>query len=172
MYFDGDREHHPAQLRLFFLYSAVMFLGACSDDVGRPRPRAMWSPQPLPIYAIGPQKAPITTIEEMLTTNLIEQAARRCAAEALSQPNPETSHCMTCGRPIDAEKAKLGGRARFCSDRCMAAFDAGWPVYGTTPADYVRVVEHRKLKVAPKTTRKPRKRVLRPQRVPSVYSAS
>jgi hypothetical protein len=47
----------------------------------------------------------------------------------------------------------------------MAAFDAGWPVYGTTPADYVRVVEHRKLKTVPKTTRKARKRVLRPQRI-------
>jgi hypothetical protein len=60
---------------------------------------------------------------------------------------------MTC-RPIDAEKAKVGRRARFCSDRCMDAFDLGWPVYGTTIADYVRVVEHRKLKIAPKTTRK------------------
>jgi len=31
------------------------------------------------------------------------------------------------------------------------------------PADYVRVVEHRKLKVAPKTTRKARKKVLDPR---------
>ena len=50
------------------------------------------------------------------------------------------------------------------SDQCMAAFD-------TTLADYVRVFEHRKMKVAPKTTRKARKK-LRPQRVPQVYSAS
>ena len=54
------------------------------------------------------------------------------------------------------------GRDRFCSDRCLDAFDEGWPVYGTTPADYVRVVEHRKLKAVPRTTRKARKRVLRP----------
>jgi hypothetical protein len=47
----------------------------------------------------------------------------------------------------------------------MADFDAGWPTYGTIPTDYVRVVEHRKLKTVPKT-RKARKMVLRPQGVP------
>jgi hypothetical protein len=108
----------------------------------------------------------LTFTSRKMNTDLIEQAARRTAAEALSQPDLERAHCMTCGRPLDAEKAKLGGRHRFCSNRCMAAFDAGWPIYGMIPADYVRVVEHRKLKGAPKTTRKARKRVLRPQRVP------
>ena len=40
---------------------------------------------------------------------------------------PSFSECMMCGRSVDAEKAaREGGRRRFCSDRCMAYFDAGW----------------------------------------------
>ena len=98
----------------------------------------------------------------------VTAAARRAVAAELSnsEPEPTPAGCMACGRSIDTEKAKRGGRDRFCSDRCLDAFDGGWPVYGTTPADYVRVVEHRKLKSVPKTTRKARKRVVRPQRVP------
>jgi endogenous inhibitor of DNA gyrase (YacG/DUF329 family) len=38
--------------------------------------------------------------------------------------------CMGCGRSLDAERVKLGGRARFCADRCVDAYDAGGPVYG------------------------------------------
>jgi hypothetical protein len=35
--------------------------------------------------------------------------------------------CMMCGRSIDAEKAaRNGGSRRFCSERCLAYFDAGW----------------------------------------------
>lgn len=47
-------------------------------------------------------------------------AERRIVAQPFAE-------CMMCGRSIDAEKAaREGGRRRFCSDRCMAYFDAGW----------------------------------------------
>jgi hypothetical protein len=66
---------------------------------------------------------------------------------------------------LDAAKAAAGGRARFCSDRCMDAYDAGWPVYGTALADYATETAHRKPVAAPmtKAKRKPRKRVLQPR---------
>ena len=92
-------------------------------------------------------------------------AARKAVIAELSNPEPTRAGCMACGRSIDAQKARKGGWDRFCSERCQDAFDEGWPIYGTTPADYVRVVEHRKLKSVPKTTRKARKKVLRPQRI-------
>ena len=109
-------------------------------------------------------------------TNLIETlsaAARVHAAAVLVETKPETAACMTCGRAVNAEPAKFGGRHRFCSDRCMNAYDAGWPVYGTAIADYATKTAHRKPVAAPvnrhraatalKTKRKPRKRTLQPR---------
>jgi hypothetical protein len=71
----------------------------------------------------------MTTIEKTLKHDLI---ARLTAPT----PNTERAHCMTCGRAVNAERAKLGGRHQFCSGCCMDAYDAGWSVYGTTIADY------------------------------------
>jgi hypothetical protein len=72
----------------------------------------------------------MTTIEETLKHDLIA----RLTAPTLKT---ECAHCVTCGRGLDPEKAAAGGRARFCSGCCMDAYDAGWPVYGTTIADYL-----------------------------------
>jgi endogenous inhibitor of DNA gyrase (YacG/DUF329 family) len=101
-------------------------------------------------------------------TNLIETltvAARHRAAAVLSETKPETAACMACGRAVNAERAKLGGRHRFCSDRCVNAYDAGWPVYGTAVADHATKTAHRKPMAAPmtKAKRKPRKRTLQPR---------
>lgn len=53
--------------------------------------------------------------------------ASAIAAGILAErPRIEQAECMSCGRSVDAVKAKLGGRSRFCSDRCLAYFDAGW----------------------------------------------
>src|SRR5215467_12800721 len=103
--------------------------------------------------------------------NLIETlsaAARAQAAAVFSETKPETATCMACGRAVNAERAKLGGRHRFCSDRCIYAYDAGWPVYGTVIADYATKTAHRKPIAAPmtKTKRKPRKRILQPRIAP------
>jgi endogenous inhibitor of DNA gyrase (YacG/DUF329 family) len=100
--------------------------------------------------------------------NLIETlsaAARAHAAAILSETKPETAACMACGRAVNAERAKLGGRQRFCSDRCMEAYEAGWPAYGTALADYATKTAHRKPMAAPmtKAKRKPRKRTLQPR---------
>jgi hypothetical protein len=101
--------------------------------------------------------------------------ARERIASALGDPN--NSHgpsippgyvlnraaCMTCGREVNAERVKLGGKHRYCSSRCMDAYDRGWPVYGTVLADYASQTAHRKPVVAPiKAKRKPRKRSLTP----------
>src|SRR6266853_6782043 len=106
-------------------------------------------------------------------TSLIETlsaAARAHAAAVLSETKPETAACMACGRAVNAEPAKLGGRHRFCSDRCMDAYDAGWPVYGTTIADYAARPVATRPRPASATKRsrkrrsdagKPRKRVLK-----------
>jgi endogenous inhibitor of DNA gyrase (YacG/DUF329 family) len=101
-------------------------------------------------------------------TNLIETltaAARDHTAAVLSETKPEKAGCMACGRAVNAERAKLGGRQRFCSDRCRDAYDAGWPVYGTAIADYATKTAHRKPVAAPMITgkRKPRKRTLQPR---------
>ena len=47
----------------------------------------------------------------------------------------------------------------------MDAYDAGWPVYGTTIADYATKTAHRKPVATPMTKpkRKPRKRTLQPR---------
>jgi len=101
-------------------------------------------------------------------TSLIEAlsaAARAHAAALLTETKPEAAACMACGRAANSERAKLGSRHRFCSDRCMDAYDAGWPVYGTAIADYATKTAHRK-PVAPlmtKAKRKPRKRILQPR---------
>jgi endogenous inhibitor of DNA gyrase (YacG/DUF329 family) len=43
------------------------------------------------------------------------------------RPQLERAECMSCGRAVDAVKAaKMGGRHRFCSDRCLEYYDAGW----------------------------------------------
>jgi endogenous inhibitor of DNA gyrase (YacG/DUF329 family) len=100
----------------------------------------------------------MTTLEETLKHDLIAH---------LTAPAPKTqrAHCMTCGRALDPAKAAAGERARFCSDRCMSAYDAGWPVYGTAVADYATETAHRKPVAAPmtKAKRKPRKRTLQPR---------
>jgi endogenous inhibitor of DNA gyrase (YacG/DUF329 family) len=100
--------------------------------------------------------------------NLIETlsaAARAHAAALLSETRPETAACTACGRAVNAARSKLGGRHRFCSDRCMDAYDAGWPVYGTAIADYATKTAHRKPVAIPMTKdkRKPRKRILQPR---------
>jgi hypothetical protein len=71
----------------------------------------------------------MSSIEETLKHDLI---ARLTAPTS----KPEHAHCMACGRAVNAERAELGGRHHLCSERCMDAYDAGWPVYGTTIADY------------------------------------
>jgi len=39
----------------------------------------------------------------------------------------DRASCMMCGRGVDAMKAAaIGGRHRFCSDRCVNYFDATW----------------------------------------------
>ena len=105
----------------------------------------------------------MTTLEETLKHDLIAR---------LTAPIPKTerAHCMTCGHGLDPAKAAAGGRARFCSDRCMDAYDAGWPVYGTTIADYAARPVATRPRPASATKRsrkrrsdagKPRKRVLK-----------
>src|SRR5215468_3751927 len=91
----------------------------------------------------------------------VKTAARRAVVAEFSKSEPTRADCMACGRSIDAEKAKRGGRDWFCSDRCMDAYDTGWPVYGTALADYATKTAHRK-PMAPttKAKRKPRKRIL------------
>jgi hypothetical protein len=95
----------------------------------------------------------------------LSAAARAHAAAILSETKPETAACMACGRAANAERAKLGGRHRFCSDSSMNAFDAGWPVYGTAIANYATKTAHRKPVAAPvtKAKRKSRKRSLQPR---------
>jgi len=113
----------------------------------------------------------MTTLEETLKQDLIAR---------LTAPTPKTerAHCMTCGLGLDPAKAAAGGRARFCSDRCMDAYDAGWPVYGTTIADYAARPVATRPRPASATKRsrkrrsdagKPRKRVLKagPKALPS-----
>src|SRR5215467_2812878 len=94
----------------------------------------------------------------------VKTAARKAVVAELSNPEPTRADCMACGRSIDAEKARRGGRDRFCSDRCLDAFDEGWPVYGTALADYATKTAHRK-PMAPttKAKRKPQKRTLQPR---------
>jgi hypothetical protein len=91
-------------------------------------------------------------------------AAREHAAAAMAETT-QKAHCMACGRSVNAKRAKLGGRHRFCSDHCLDAYDAGWPVYGTALADYATKTAHRKPVAAPipKLKRKPRKRALQPR---------
>jgi hypothetical protein len=98
----------------------------------------------------------MTTLEETLKLDLIAR---------LTAPKTERAHCMTCGRGLAPAKAAAGGRARFCSERCMDAYDTGWPVYGTAVADCAIKTAHRKPVPAPltKAKRKPRKRVLQPR---------
>jgi hypothetical protein len=76
-----------------------------------------------------------TFARHCLTSNSTPYACRL----RLTTPTPKTerAHCMTCGRGLDPEKVAVGGRARFYSACCMDAYDAGWPVYGTTIADYM-----------------------------------
>ena len=113
----------------------------------------------------------MTTLEETLKQDLIAR---------LTAPTPKTerAHCMTCGLGLDPAKAAAGGRARFCSDRCMDAYDAGWPVYGTTIADYAArpvATRPRPASVTKQSRKrrsdagKPRKRVLKagPKALPS-----
>jgi hypothetical protein len=99
-----------------------------------------------------------TSLEKTLRTDLLAR---------WTQPDHKTerAHCMTCGRALNPAKAAAGGRARFCSDRCMHAYDAGWPVYGTAVGDYAAETAHRKPVAAPmtKAKRKHRKRVLQPR---------
>jgi endogenous inhibitor of DNA gyrase (YacG/DUF329 family) len=101
-------------------------------------------------------------------TSLIETlsaAARDHVTAVLAETKPQTAACMACGRAVNAGRATLGGRRRFCSDRCIDAYDAGWPVYGTAIADYATKTAHRKPVLAPmtKAKRKPRKRTLQPR---------
>jgi len=95
----------------------------------------------------------------------LSAAARAHAAAVFSKTKAETAACMACGRTVNAERAKLGGQHRFCSDPCLDAFDAGWPVYGTALADYATKTAHRKPMAASmtKAKRKPRKRTLQPR---------
>jgi hypothetical protein len=99
-----------------------------------------------------------TSLEKTLRTDLLARWTQ-------PTPNTERAHCMTCGRALYPAKAAAGGRARFCSERCIEGFEAGWPVYGTALADYATKTAHRKPVAAPKTKakRKSRKRVLQPR---------
>jgi hypothetical protein len=110
-----------------------------------------------------PSNLIMTTIEETLKHDLITR---------LTAPiqKTERAHCMTCGPGLDPAKAAKGGQARFCSGCCMDAYDAGWPVYGTTIADYATrpVATRPRLSSVTKRSRKhrsdagkPRKRVLK-----------
>jgi hypothetical protein len=75
-----------------------------------------------------------------MSKKLIEAAsaaARERVASALAEPAPEKANCMCCGRSISAARAARGGAGRFCSPPCLRAFDRGWPIFGTTIADYV-----------------------------------
>jgi hypothetical protein len=113
----------------------------------------------------------MTTIEETLKHDLVARLTS-------PTPKPERANCMACGRAVNAERAKLGGRHHFCSGRCMDAYDAGWPMYGTTIADYVTrpIATRPRPNSATKRSRKrrsdagkPRKRVLKagPKALPS-----
>ena len=64
------------------------------------------------------------------------------------RPQLERAECMSCGRAVVAVKAtKLGGLHRFCSDRCLEYYDAGWRAdlvdhntfmgYGATSSFYI-----------------------------------
>jgi hypothetical protein len=53
--------------------------------------------------------------------------ADRIKADLLAaRPKPVLAECLQCGRGINPANAAAGGRGRFCSDRCMDYFDAGW----------------------------------------------
>jgi hypothetical protein len=46
------------------------------------------------------------------------------AAGLLAERAPvERADCMSCGREINPARAKLGGRDRFCSARCVDFYD-------------------------------------------------
>jgi hypothetical protein len=115
-----------------------------------------------------PRSHPIShTLEETLKHDLFAR---------LTAPVRKRAHCTTCGRGLDPAKAAAGGRARFCSGCCMDAYDAGWPVYGTTIADYATRPVATRPRPASATKRsrkrrsdagKPRKRVLRWGQQPS-----
>jgi hypothetical protein len=101
---------------------------------------------------------------------LVAEARERIA---LTLGDPNNSHgpsinrtaCMTCGREVNAERAKLEGKHRYCSSRCTDAYDRA--VYGTVLADYASQTAHRKPVVAPiKAKRKPHKRSLTPRKAP------
>jgi hypothetical protein len=70
----------------------------------------------------------MTTIEETLKHDLIAR---------LTAPTPKTeyAHCMTCGHGLEPGKAAKGGRARFCSDRCLMrdGRSTGPPLLTTPP---------------------------------------
>lgn len=83
----------------------------------------------------------VDTLAKTIAADMV--AERRAAGVAQS-----FAECMTCGRSLDAEKAaREGGRRRFCSDRCMTYFDAGWqpnrgpswmlPASGSAPASCI-----------------------------------
>jgi hypothetical protein len=74
---------------------------------------------------IDPPRRPPGAAEYQVRTEAIADLIRKDILADRSVV--DTSECMTCGRSVDREKAaKLGGRRRFCSDRCMAYFDGGW----------------------------------------------
>jgi hypothetical protein len=81
----------------------------------------------------------------------IEGIAERIKADLLAdKPKVEKAACLQCGCGVDPQKAALGGRGRFCNDRCLSYFDAGrdaqrgpaWmcspPVDGQTAFDPLR----------------------------------
>jgi len=97
-----------------------------------------------------------TSLEDTLRADLLARWTQ-------TDPKTERAYCMTCGQGLDPAKAATGGRTRFCSNRCMDAYDIGWPVHGTTFADYATKTAHRKPVAAPLAKRKPRKRTLQPR---------
>jgi hypothetical protein len=104
-----------------------------------------------------------TSLEETLRADLLAHWTK-------PDHKTERAHCMTCGHGLEPARAAKGGRARFCSDRCMGAYDAGWPVYGTTIADYATrpvAIRPRPALVTKRSRKrrsdvgKPRKRILK-----------
>jgi hypothetical protein len=104
------------------------------------------------------------------TSHTLEESLKHDLIARLTAPARKRAHCMICGRGLDPTKTAVGGRARFCSDCCMDAYDAGWPVYGTTIADYATrpVATRPRSNSVTKRSRKrrcdagkPRKRVLK-----------
>jgi hypothetical protein len=56
--------------------------------------------------------------------------ADRIKADLLAErPAYAKAVCLQCGYGIDPIRASSGGRGRFCSDRCMTYFDAGWQAH-------------------------------------------